>query len=227
MKMNLLLVILVSLLAACESGGSSDGVTPVRVTYLALGDSYTIGQGVSPNLRWPQQLVDSLNEGGAVVDSLRIIAQTGWRTDNLSAAMDEAGPLEAELVSLLIGVNDQFQGVDTLQFQSNFNALLERAIGIAGGIDRVFVVSIPDYGVTPFGAADSSIIADEIDAYNRFIGRRCFQPGIPFVDVTSISREMGDSQGSLANDQLHPSGAQYRLWMQAIFPVASAIIDQE
>lgn len=189
-----------------------------EISYLALGDSYTIGQGVEILERWPNQLIARLPERNFEVERFQIIAQTGWTTGNLIAAMEESEIGEFNLVSLLIGVNNQFQNLDFSVFTNQFNQLLDTAIQIANGRDGVFVVSIPDYGVTPFGRGNAKQIGEELDEYNAYIAERCLAKGISFINITEISRELGDSPGALAADNLHPSGEQYRVWVEAIFP---------
>lgn len=215
--------LVLSLSISCQEKDSPIG-PPKSISYLALGDSYTIGEGVAAEERWPNQLVDSLRVEGIQMSDAEIIAQTGWTTAVLLDALSDAQRKSYDMVSLLIGVNDQYQNRDFELFQSDFNTILERSIQFAGGKERVFVLSIPDYGVTPFGAVDSLSIATELNAYNTFIRSRCEEEQIMFVDITGISRGLGDGQGALAPDNLHPSGHQYREWMRAAYPVARAII---
>jgi lysophospholipase L1-like esterase len=193
--------------------------------FLALGDSYTIGEGVAPDERWPMQLAQRLRaEGVAIVDP-EIVATTGWTTDELSAAMDAASfsPPYA-LVTLLIGVNNQYRERSVANYREEFSALLARAIALAGEhVDRVVVVSIPDWGVTGFARAngrDARRIAIEIDAFNATARAIARDRGIAFVDVTSLSRTAGDGNDMLVADRLHPSGAQYALWAEPIFAAA-------
>jgi lysophospholipase L1-like esterase len=209
----------------------SDPDNPIEnepVKYLALGDSYTIGQGVAAEERWPNQLVVELGTEGYAVERLEIIAQTGWRTSNLIDAVEADDPQDFNLVSLLIGVNNQFNSVSFGIFTSEFEILIQKAIQISGGTDRVFVVSIPDYGVTPFGNSwgDPGVIASELDMYNDHMMQRCQELGIPFINITEISRNLGDSEGALAPDNLHPSGFQYSLWVEEILPVVKQILDE-
>ena len=196
------------------------------IDYLALGDSYTIGQSVDPTERWPNQLVEALKEDGYNVGELKIIARTGWTTTNLLEAIAAEELAEFQLVSLLIGVNNQYQGKPFELFEEEFELLLNKAIELAGGKENVFVVSIPDYGVTPFGAANSFTIAQELDAYNAHMAGRCVSLDIPFIDITRISRAMGASEGALAPDDLHPSGEQYGRWVDSIFPVVRELLNK-
>ncbi|MBW1293959.1 SGNH/GDSL hydrolase family protein [Aquimarina litoralis] len=197
-----------------------------KFSFLALGDSYTIGQGVTESESWPFQLQNAFASNTQKIETVKVIAQTGWTTGNLISAIDTQNPENYDIVSLLIGVNNQFQGADFTIFQSEFNFLLDKAISLAGNNkNRVFVVSIPDYGVTPFGSNNSEVIASEIDMYNAYIKQQCEAQSIPFIDVTSISRNLGNSEGALATDNLHPSANQYSLWVEAILPVVKEILE--
>ena len=199
------------------------------LSYLALGDSYTIGEGVEESGRWPMQLAAALRDAGIAIADPRIIATTGWTTDELSAAMDAAEPLgEWEFVSLLIGVNNQYRGREVDDYLGEFTRLLQRAIALANGrADRVLVLSIPDWGVTPFAFAsgrDRQLIADQLDAYNAAAREVCAAHGVAFVDITGISREGGDAPAMLAEDGLHPSAGMYSRWTQAALPPAEALL---
>ena len=204
------------------------------MTYLALGDSYTIGEGVPEAGRWPIQLAATLrNEGIALADP-RIIAATGWATDELAAKIDAAAPLgQFDFVSLLIGVNNQYRGGDVAGYRDQFSALLERAIACTDGrAERVLVLSIPDWGVTPFAAAqygrqrgrDAGQIASELDAYNAAAQAVCAQHGVAFVDITAVSRKRGAEAEMLAGDGLHPSAAMYAQWTALALPVARKLL---
>ncbi|HUB88897.1 MAG TPA: SGNH/GDSL hydrolase family protein [Dyella sp.] len=189
---------------------------PLR--YLALGDSYTIGEDVPAQARWPVQLVEKLRKQGIAIDDPQIIAVTGWTTDELSVGMDQAALApEYDLVTLLIGVNNQYRGRSAQDYREQFRALLLRAVTLAGRrAARVVVVSIPDWGVTPFGYAsgrDVRQIAHELDQFNALAREEAEHAGAPFVNITGISREHA---GLVASDGLHPSGAQYALWRDAI-----------
>ena len=199
------------------------------LSYLALGDSYTIGEGVDAAGRWPMQLAQRLRDAGIAIADPRIIATTGWTTDELSAAMDAAEPLgEWDFVSLLIGVNNQYRGRDVDDYVGEFHGLLRRAIALAGDrTDRVLVLSIPDWGVTPFAFAsgrDRQAIADDLDAYNAAARELCEAHGVAFVDITGISRDGGGEPAMLADDGLHPSAVQYAQWADAALPVAARLV---
>jgi lysophospholipase L1-like esterase len=199
------------------------------LTYLALGDSYTIGEGVAPADRWPVQLATRLRRDGIPLADPRIIATTGWTTDELDAGIDAAQPLgQFDFVSLLIGVNNQYRGRPLDEYRVQFAALLERAIGFAHGrSDRVLVLSIPDWGVTRFGAGsgrDVAAIARELDAYNAAAKAICDARGVAFVDITAVSRAHGAEDAMLVDDGLHPSRAMYASWTDAALPVAHALL---
>ncbi len=189
--------------------------SPIR--YLALGDSYTIGESVSYDERWPSILSDSLEKLGYTVDTLSYIARTGWRTDNLQNGITSKQPdSNYNLVSLLIGVNNQYQGSDFTQYKTEFPQLLNRAIAHAQqNKDQVFVVSIPDYAFTPFGGNKyKKGISDELDEYNDYAKQICDSMDIPFYNITPISRS--GKTGYVARDGLHPSGKQYNDWVNYI-----------
>ena len=189
------------------------------ITYLALGDSYTIGQSVDVDKRWPNQLADSLSALGWSVPSPWYIARTGWTTDELNRGIDIEMPHDTfDLVSLLIGVNNQYRGRSVESYIPEFEGLLQRAIGFAkGDSSRVFVLSIPDYGVTPFASTlDADKIARELDAYNAVADSICQLYEIPFYDITEISREAKERPELVAVDGLHPSGEMYRRWVELI-----------
>lgn len=193
-------------------------------TFLALGDSYTIGEGVAGDRNWPAQLLARLRLDGAKLDGPRIVATTGWTTDELASAMDAAAldPPYA-LATLSIGVNNQYRGRALDEYRTQFRALLRRAVALAGADPvRVVVVSIPDWGVTPFAThqrCDSVRIAREIDAFNAAARAETDDAGVHWVDVTAISRAP-ELRDELVDDGLHPSAAQYARWVEAILPVA-------
>jgi len=200
-----------------------------ELRYLALGDSYTIGEAVDEAGRWPMQLALRLRREGILVGDPRIIATTGWTTDELDAAITAAEPLgEHDFVSLLIGVNNQYRGRDVEEYRTQFAALLWRAIGFARNRpDRVLVLSIPDWGVTPFAAQsgrDTAQIARELDAYNLAAREVCAQRGVAFVDITPVSRVRGGEAAMLADDGLHPSAAMYTEWTRLALPVAHHLL---
>ena len=192
-------------------------------TFLALGDSYTIGEGVDADERWPAQLARRLGALGIPLAEPSVVARTGWTTDELSAAMDATTFAPSyDLVTLLVGVNNQYRGRPLDNFRDEFTALLERACGLSRtGARGVVVVSIPDWGVTRFAHdRDAPAIARAIDAFNRTAHDIAASAGTAFVDVTAASREAGDAEAMLVGDGLHPSAAQYALWTDEILPAA-------
>ncbi len=193
-----------------------------RVDVLALGDSYTKGQGTPAEQGFPYQLADSIRSRGADVAGVRVIAQTGWRTDQLEGAILAATDIQDSvfgLVTLCIGVNNQYQKRDTGEYRMAFERLLQKALAFAGGsADRVIVLSIPDWAYTPYGQqygtpAKTSAEIDAYNAINREIAQRFHAV---YLDVTGISRQGLAQPGLVASDQLHPSGAQYTLWVEAM-----------
>lgn len=186
--------------------------------YLALGDSYTIGESVKATERWPVQLARALTERGYRVANPKIIAVTGWRTDNLKNGINIAQLGKYyDMVSLLIGVNNQYQGKPLDQYAEEYEDLLKNAIQLAGGKkDNVFVVSIPDYGFTPFGKAKQNQISKELDEFNQVNKRITEQYNVAYFDITDISRKGLENPELVATDGLHPSGTQYTLWVERI-----------
>jgi lysophospholipase L1-like esterase len=191
---------------------------PMPIKYLALGDSYTIGESVTEPERWPNQLVDSLAKKGIQLGKPTIIATTGWRTDDLRNAMTKAHlKNEYELVSLLIGVNNQYQGKSSSIYASEFEELLKWAVRLAGGKKhRVFVVSIPDYGFTPFGKPKQEVISKAIDEFNEINAQIAYKYGIRYFNITDISRDGLSDPTLVAADGLHPSGKMYAYWVELI-----------
>lgn len=216
-------IVLAALLASCSAmppEPTPDAPPDAGIRVLALGDSYTIGESVAESDRWPNQLARSLG-----VPNPQIIAKTGWTTDELNAAIDDANPRGPyQLVTLLIGVNNQYRGRDAEQYRGELAALLRRALRFAGGdARRVIVVSIPDWGVTPFAKdRDRAKIATEIDRYNQVKREEAQRAGVHFVDITAVSRR--DDPDLVAADGLHPSGKQYAEWAQLILPTARGIL---
>ncbi len=203
----------------------------IAASYLALGDSYTIGEGVAASERWPNQLADMLRTNGIDIGEPDIVAKTGWTTDELFAAMDAhhfSPPYR--LVTLLIGVNNQYRGRELENYRVEFQKLLQRAIELAGGDARkVIVVSIPDWGVTKFGQAsgrDTGEIARQLDAYNAANAQIAKMLHCGYVDVTPVSREGANQAAMLVADGLHPSAKMYTEWATRVLPAAKAALSQ-
>lgn len=188
----------------------------MKWTYLSLGDSYTIGEGVLLSESFPYQTVQLLRKGGVVeFTAPEIIAKTGWTTDELLASIEDTTLLnQYDIVSLLIGVNNQYRQRDAINFKTEFTELLQKAIGFAGKeAENVFVLSIPDWSVTPFAVSrDRLQIALEIDAYNEICKNETKALGCNFIDITTTQRLNGNSETHLAGDGLHPSGNEYATW---------------
>ncbi len=183
------------------------------IKFLALGDSYTIGESVSEEERWPNQLADKLK-----IERPRIIATTGWRTDDLKGVINSANLKDDyDLVSLLIGVNNQYQGKSSAQYEIEFEDLLKTAIQLAKGKSKnVFVVSIPDYGFTPFGKPKQETITVQLDEFNIINKRIAEKYKIKYFNITGISRKGLEDPTLVAADGLHPSGKMYTQWVEVI-----------
>ena len=198
-------------------------------SFLALGDSYTIGESVLPEERWPVQLAAALRTEGIPVEDPQIIARTGWTTGELDegiAAADLEPPYD--LVTLLIGVNNQYRGYAQEEYRIEFRALLKQAITFANGRpDQVIVLSIPDWGMTPFAELDErapEIITTEIEAFNTINRAETTLAGAHYVDIFPISQRAYSAPNLIAGDRLHPSARQYTSWMEAVLPVALEIL---
>ena len=202
--------------------------------YLALGDSYTIGESVAASERWPVQLTARLRARGLPIDDPLLIATTGWTTGELSRAIEQANPIGPfDLVTLLIGVNNQYRGRSENEYRQQFHALLQRAIAYAGDDPaRVVVLSIPDWSVTPFatgmGAEKSSLarIAGQIDQFNAINRTETERSGAHYIDITPLSRAAATDRSLLAPDGLHPSGKMYAQWVKLIEPMACDVLSR-
>jgi lysophospholipase L1-like esterase len=200
---------------------------PNSLTYLALGDSYTIGQSVPQAQSFPYQLADLLKAQSLTIETPTIIATTGWTTDNLINAIANSGLTgkKYSFVTLLIGVNDQYQGISIDNYKVKFAQVLNTAIAFAGGdVNHVFVLSIPDYGVTPFANGQDAIIGPQIDAFNAVNYAVSVKAGVNYLNITAISKQAATNLNLVAGDGLHPSGAMYALWMQQLAPLVASQI---
>ena len=197
-------------------------------TYLALGDSYTIGERVCETCRFPAQLKTEFEAHTQTNLETEIIARTGWTTDNLINAISNADlTSDYDLVTLLIGVNNQYQGRSFSQYKTEFPQLLKTAIRFAkGNKERVIVVSIPDYAYTPFGQSTTSPqkISQEIDAYNSFAKTKAEEAGVVFIEITDITRKGLEDPELVASDGLHPSEKAYGLFVKRLLPVVKLIL---
>ena len=208
------------LLLACTPQTATISTTMEKsLCFLALGDSYTIGEGVDSAQSWPYQLTESLRNQDFNIDDPLIIARTGWTTHDLLSAIEKADPQGSfDLVTLLIGVNNQYQGRDIETYRLEFRTLLEMAIDFAGGNPaKVEVLSIPDWGVTPFAQdREHAKISTQIDQFNVVNLEESQAAGISYFDITPISRQAANDTSLLASDGLHPSGKMYAAWVDLI-----------
>jgi lysophospholipase L1-like esterase len=195
----------------------------VTLSYLALGDSYTIGEGVDERERWPVQLARTVRDHGTDLGEPRIIARTGWTTTELLEAIGQSDVSgEWDLVTLLAGVNDQYRGQGLEQYRSAFATLFSRALGFAKLPKRLIVLSIPDWGVTPFAEGrDRAAIRLEINNFNHVAADLATGAGAAFVDITPLTRLAATDTALLVSDGLHPSGIMYRMWVERVLPVAA------
>ncbi len=233
---TLVVLVFLSFLIGCHtsspSGKNMESSTPNKqlgYRFLALGDSYTIGESVEYDGRWPVQLASLLRSDGIPVDDPLIIATTGWTTDELNKGIDNAKPEGTyDLVSLLIGVNNQYRGRSAEEYREELKALLQRAITFAGGrTAHVIVLSIPDWGVTPFAVdRDRAKIAREIDQFNAINKEEALKSGSYYVDVTPVSRRAIVDPALVASDGLHPSAKMYAEWTKLVFPIAKDVLYQ-
>lgn len=201
--------------------------SPSGAKFLALGDSYTIGQNVVDSERFPAQTVQLLRTQNIHINDPEYIATTGWTTTNLISAINLQTPAkDFDIVTLLIGVNDQFQSRDTTDYRGHFTELLNEAINFAGSRkQRVFVVSIPDYSVTPFVAAsDKARVSIQIDKFNAINKDVTLQNGITYIDITPSSRKAADDPSLIADDGLHPSGKEYAVWANMLVPLIKKVL---
>lgn len=204
------------------------GLVHFPLRFLALGDSYTIGEGVAPEERWPNRLAEILRSRGAPCADPEIIARTAWTTDELMDAVDEASPKGPfDLVTLLIGVNDQYRSRPIEQFESGFAPALDQAIALArGGARRVIAISIPDWGATPFAEGrDRPLITREVGLYNERARALSESRGVRWHDITEISRRILTEPRLVVSDGLHPSGVLYADWAASLVPVVLELLE--
>lgn len=188
-------------------------------TMLALGDSYTIGQSVDENLRFPAQAVALLDSEGMAIKMPDYVAKSGWTTIDLMSALQNAR-LDAkyDFVTLLIGVNDQYQGINISEYDNHFTQLLDKSIAYAAGQrDHVMVISIPDYSITPFvEPAGKALVSTQIEMYNKINEKITVQRGCKYIDITNIYLQGANDPSTMAGDHLHPSGKEYKKWAALI-----------
>lgn len=218
---------LILFLISCGGPVNTPAQSNPSIRYLALGDSYTIGESVPESDRWPNQLAAMLSKNGKQIE-VTIVARTGWTTSELWQGIQAVRPRGPyDMVSLLIGVNNQYRGYDINEYREEFRFLLGKAIEYAGGdVDRVIVLSIPDWGVTPFAEGrDGGEIAAQIDVFNEVNLEESQKAGVHYVDVTPVSREAVSDPGLIAGDGLHPSGKMYAEWASLALPIALKILE--
>lgn len=226
--MKIYFTILIAMLLSLSCTERMDDIPEMKTprdtterSFLALGDSYTIGQSVTEAERWPVILAKELSQENIKIRKPEIIATTGWTTGNLLNAIADYKPARSfDMVSLLIGVNNQYQGRSTQEFRSEFNLLLTKAVTLAGGNkDRVFVLSIPDWGVSSFAApTERDAIARSIDGFNAIAREECETEKILFIDITEESRKALNDPTMIARDGLHFSGLMHQKWVSLVIP---------
>ena len=234
--MRFLFLLLTGLLAACAKPvppapslmPAAPGTTAPAVPFLALGDSYTIGEGAAPADRWPVQLAALTKAHPPLVAAPDIIAQTGWTTAELQEAIVASGNHRTDygLVSLLIGVNNQYRHQPLAQYRTEFGQLLATATAFAGGrAGHVVVLSIPDWGQSPYASPDARVrIGQEIDQFNAVAKQECERTGIAFVDITPLTRAIAGDPSQFTTDGLHYTGSQMSRWAAAALPVVQQLL---
>ena len=213
-----------------ETPNTENPATPKNFKLIALGDSYTIGQSVCESCRFPAQLKDSLQTRYTTLDTfnLEIIAQTGWTTTNLKNAISSANPPnDFDLVTLLIGVNNQYQNKPFELYETEFIELVDTAISLVGGnASKLIVVSIPDYAYTPFGQASNALnISTQLELYNTYAQTYCADNNLKYVYITDITQQGLDNPALVATDNLHPSTLAYTKFVERILPFALDILE--
>lgn len=215
-------------LLGCQTLKKNTASTP-SYSYLALGDSYTIGESVCATCTYAHQLVDSLQQTSPKKIDLKIIAKTGWTTSDLLSAIAKEQPASNyDLVTLLIGVNNQYQKKDFSLYEKEFPILLNKAIAFAqGNTKKVVVLSIPDYAYTPFGQGrpNANAISEELDRYNQFAQETSEKLGVRFLDITNITRKGLEKPSFVASDGLHPSEEAYHHFAKRLFDKARNAFD--
>jgi len=206
---------------------ANSSIASENARYLALGDSYTIGESVKQNQRWPVQLATRLTEHGVAIDKPVIIARTGWTSGQLLAAIERKNPLGTfDLVSLMIGVNNQYRHRSLAEFRSEFRLLLQKAQAFAGDdAKRLIVLSIPNWGVTPYGQRfNPQLIGDDIERFNKLCREETTRIGAQYVNITALSEDLAEDRSYTAADGLHPSAKLYKAWVDEVFPRALEVL---
>lgn len=219
MKNILIILSLVIAFSGCTTTRDTTISTEMDYSYLALGDSYTIGEGVELSQSWPVQLVEQLKERGFKVAPPKIVAQTGWTTRDLIRNIESEIDVQRDfdIVSILIGVNNQYQNKTLSEYETELREIFRKAINHSKHMEKgVFALSIPDYGATPFGEDNAEEIGMEIDEFNRVFRMVAEEFNVDFYNITPISREAANNPELIAGDNLHPSAEMYRLWVEFI-----------
>jgi acyl-CoA thioesterase I len=226
MKTLVLLWLAIFVIAMTSAPGKINKQTE-RIRYVAIGDSYSIGEGASPDESWPALLTGHLNANGLHVDLVANPSRTGWTTQQ---AIDQELPIflsaKPDFATLQIGVNDWVQGIDAETFRKHFALLADRMLAVLPNKNRLLVVTIPDFGVTPTGPryARGRNISNGILSFNKIIAEEATKRGLRVVDVFPVSEKMGDDPSLVARDGLHPSAKAYADWERIIFPVVSELL---
>ena len=213
------MVFLISVCVSYFHFSYSQKMSAKTYTYLALGDSYTIGESVPGNRNFPSQVIGLVRQHGYSFSDATIVAKTGWTTDELEDGISKAElNTSYDFVSLLIGVNNQYRGKSLEEYANEFDELLKKAIGFAGNkANHVIVLSIPDWGVTPYAAErNRQKIASEIDAFNQVNKAIADRYKVNYIDITPGTREAATDLSLLTDDELHPSGKDYERWAQKL-----------
>jgi lysophospholipase L1-like esterase len=233
MKLFCSIILTIAALAGCAKKQAAMPVaitmpeaTDTTKTYLALGDSYTVGEAVPQGESYPFQLMAQLKADGFKLDTPTVIATTGWTTQELIDATNAYNftGKKYDLVTLLIGVNDQYQGISIDTYHANFITLLNKAMALAKNKSHVIVISIPDYGVTPFAQGNDAVIGPQIDAFNAIGQSEALKAGVAYLNITDISRLAAKDPTLIATDGLHPSGKMYQMWVQRLAPMVEKMI---
>lgn len=226
-QVALIILVISSLYLGCKEKDNTDKMEEKTYSYLALGDSYTIGEGVEESGRYPNQAVEALKSKNLFFEKPTIIAKTGWTTDELDQGIEAAGihGKTYDLVTLLIGVNNQYRGRPVTDYESEFRKMLTKAIQFAKGNPKhVVVISIPDWGITPFAenrGTGKEKVAKEIDAYNAAKERISKELGVFYIDITEEYGKIGALPEMVVEDKLHPSALVYKSWSEKLVKVIS------
>ncbi|MFO7720435.1 MAG: SGNH/GDSL hydrolase family protein [Gillisia sp.] len=219
LKKFLFLLSFIGFLSGCSSVREIGTPNAADFSYLALGDSYTIGESVPVAQRWPVQLTEMLRARDYKMAAPKTIARTGWTTRNLLDAMETELRVQQDfdLVSILIGVNNQYQNKSISEFETELNELFRKAINHSRTREKgFFALSIPDYGATPFGEENMETIGREIDEFNAVFRKVAEAHNVAFFNITPISRDAKNNPALTAADKLHPSGLMYQYWVDLI-----------